>query len=184
MTRTVDIRGLQPELVRVTREFQALGETEETAFGEVWAALDAVWQNQFIDTLDETGCGRWEQLLGMQCRLTDTVAERRFRIRARLNEELPFTLRALVQALTALCGAGQFEYELLREEYCLRIGLELTVQRLYEEVEALAGRMVPANLVVEVYLRYRQWRDVEAFSWQAAGAATWQELRKGALGNE
>lgn len=184
MSRMIDLRGLQPSTVRDTLEFQALAETEEVEFSALLSAQETVFGNQFVDTLDAAGCLRWEGMLGIRCRLSDTLPMRRAHIKACLNEELPYTMRVLLRALVALCGEDGFAVHLYGGEYRLVIELELTEKRMMDEVRGLLARMVPANLVVEVVLKYRKWQDVQGYTWQNVAAFTWDELREGVLDYE
>ena len=180
----IDLRGLQPSTVRDTLEFQALAETEETEFSALLSAQETVFGNQFVDTLDAAGCLRWEGMLGIRCRLSDTLPMRRAHIKACLNEELPYTMRVLLRALTALCGEDGFAVHLYSGEYRLVVELELKEKMMMDEVRGLLARMVPANLVAEVVLKYRKWQDVQGYTWQNAAAFTWDELREGVLDYE
>ena len=165
-------------MVREMREFQALAVLEDTELLQVWQSTQEVWANQFLDSLMETGCARWEKILVIQPKLSDTLEVRRFRIKTRLNEDLPYTYRVLEQALEALCGSGNYALVLKPQTYSLKILLELTIKKLVDEVEAMARRMVPANMVLEVLLRYNQWQDYAQTTWNSASGYTWKQLRE------
>ena len=174
----VKLRDYLPQVVKDIREFQAITDAEQPEAEQLFMGAMAVLDNQFLDTLDDVGCSRWEQMLGIQPKLTDDLAVRRFRIKSRLNEHLPYTLSSLAQALDALCGKEGYTIRLYHTEYRLCVLLELTVKKLFDEVLALITRMIPANLLLEVILRYNQWQDVIPMTWQQAGVYTWGQIRE------
>ena len=156
MLKNVDIGIYQPNIIRDYSEFKEIAERENEELTGCWSTSNSVFLDQFIETLTENGCRRWEKILGIQTKDTDTLQVRRFRIKSRINEDLPYTWNVLQNVLDSLCGKGQYEMTLFNDEYRLRILLELTVKKMFDEVENTVKRMLPANLILEVELRYNQ----------------------------
>ena len=84
-----------PQVLRDTAEFQQIMSVEQESADRFFEALDSVFSNQFIDTADETGIRRYEKILNLTPKDTDRLDDRRFRIKAKINEQLPFTIRVL-----------------------------------------------------------------------------------------
>ena len=147
----------------------------------LWTAADSVFLDQFIETLTDNGCKRWEKILDIKPRDTDTLQVRRFRIKARINEDLPYTWRALEKVLDTMCGKGAYAMTLYNEEYRLVILLELTVKRLFDEVEQSVKRMIPANLILDVRLRYNTWGQVKVLTWGDLKNRTWKDVKEEVL---
>ena len=137
--------------------------------------------DQFIETLTDNGCKRWEKILDIKPRDTDTLQVRRFRIKARINEDLPYTWRALERVLDTMCGKGAYAMTLYNEEYRLVILLELTVKKLFDEVEQSVKRMIPANLILDVRLRYNTWGQVKVLTWGDLKNRTWKDVKEEVL---
>ena len=97
-----------PQVLRDTAEFQQIMSVEQESADRFFEALDSVFSNQFIDTADETGIRRYEKILNLTPKDTDRLDDRRFRIKAKINEQLPFTIRVLQRQLTA--GKKAFPY--------------------------------------------------------------------------
>ena len=97
-----------PYVVRIMRNFKGLSGAEQPEFENAWAAVDDLLNNQFIKTAGNLGLSRWEKILGITPKGTDTLDDRRFRVLTRLNEELPYTLPQLRVILESLCGAGNY----------------------------------------------------------------------------
>lgn len=147
----------------------------------LWTAADSVFLDQFIETLTDNGCKRWEKILDIRPRDTDTLQVRRFRIKARINEDLPYTWRALERVLDTMCGKGAYAMTLYNEEYRLVILLELTVKKLFDEAEQSVKRMIPANLILDVRLRYNTWGQVKVLTWGDLKNRTWKDVKEEVL---
>ena len=97
-----------PYVVRDYAEFKGISEAEQPEFESAWDSSDDLLNNQFISTAGNLGLSRWEKILGITPKGTDTLEDRRFRILTRLNEELPYTLPQLRNILETLCGSGNY----------------------------------------------------------------------------
>nr|DAT53034.1 MAG TPA: tail protein [Caudoviricetes sp.] len=181
MLKEVDISVYLPEAVKHYREIVGITEAENPELTMLWTAADSVFLDQFIETLTDNGCKRWEKILDIKPRDTDTLQVRRFRIKARINEDLPYTWRALEKVLDTMCGKGAYAMTLYNEEYRLVILLELTVKKLFDEVEQSVKRMIPANLILDVRLRYNTWGQVKVLTWGDLKNRTWKDVKEEVL---
>lgn len=181
MLKEADISVYQPDVVRNYRETRHIAAAENPEFTMGWTAANSVFLDQFIETLTDNGCSRWEKILDIRPKDTDSLEVRRFRIKARINEDLPYTWRALEKVLNNLCGEGAYVMTLYNDEYRLRILLELTVKKLFDEVEQSVKRMLPANLILEVDLRYNTWEKVRPMTWGEVASFTWSGVKEDVL---
>lgn len=93
-----------PEYLRELREFRALAGAEEPELTAAGAALRRAPDDFYTATLTDAGCARWERLLGLPVVHGGDLAQRRFRIMTRMNEQRPFTMARLGEMLRGLCG--------------------------------------------------------------------------------
>lgn len=84
-----------PPILLKTYEFPLLCETEQPEIDRLRDAADAVLDAQFISTAGETAIARYEKIFGITPMDTDTLAERRFKVLAKINAQLPFSVRGL-----------------------------------------------------------------------------------------
>lgn len=178
----IDIKDYWPLVIKRILEFEKIADAENPEINNLWAAHKDVLDNQFIKTLTEEGCKRWENILNIVPMGTDTLDDRRFRILARINADLPFTFRQLENMLYALCG-DDYTCELINSEYKLVIRLALSIKRQYDEVSSLLKKVVPANLVIDLDLLWNQYLSLEPFTYEGLEIYTHQELREEALIN-
>ena len=95
-----------PPVLQQTREMQAVMEGEQPAVAGLWDAWKTVLDALFVRYANEQGLARWERMLGIRPRGTDSMEVRRVAVLARLNEQLPFTERTLRLMLDGVCGPG------------------------------------------------------------------------------
>lgn len=166
-----------PEFMRGFREIRFLTDRQQEQAETLWVSLDTIWNNQFIETLDEEGCARWEKMLKIRNKDTYTLAERRNKILSKMVEQRPFTMKSLKKTLTMLCGADGYSVELTPAEYILRVKIALASKNMYNDVKELVDKIVPANLIVDADLMYNQYGKVGGLTHARLAAYTHEQLR-------
>lgn len=174
----MNLEDYLPNIVKEVREFAALMATENTETTDLHSAIQSVFNDQFATTLTENGCKRWESIMSIKPLDTDTIDIRRYRILARLNEQLPYTERNLEQRLADLCGEDGYEIALDKPNYKLKVRIALDVKKKYDEVEKMLDRTTPCNLVLDISLLYNKWNMVSEKTWGAATNITWKQIRE------
>lgn len=170
-----------PEVLRGLYEFRALcgaGDRELTMLRE---RLSGAVDDNFVHSLTESGCARWESMLGIKPKATDSLADRRFRILAAINQDSPYSFRGLLRQLETLCGAEGYSAELDSDNYRLTVKLALAAKGQFDEADKLLRRIVPANIVTELSLKYNQHGTLSALTHGQAAAYTHDDLRNEVL---
>lgn len=134
-----------PCVIRDYVEFKGIADGQQWLFDGLWNEADRAFANQYVATADEYGLGRWEKMLHIVPKDTDTIEFRRARILNRINQRPPFTIRYLRQQLDSLIGAGKYEvyvvgYSLYIEAAAEDIGYS-------QELDILLDNTLPANIV-------------------------------------
>lgn len=143
-----------PKFMQDYSEMNAIMEAEQPEFDLVWVKADYVFADQFILDATDYGVMRWESMLKITPKDTDTLDERKFRILTLLNQELPYTLTKLKEALTTLCGADGFVIDLQASNYHIDVKLAVGNHNKYQAVVELLTKMIPANLTHKVDQMY------------------------------
>lgn len=138
-----------PELLRQYREFQAICRMEQPEFALAWEAAEGLLNEQFLETAENIGLARWEKMLGIIPKGTDSLEKRRFTLKSRLSEVLPYTLPQLRRMLQNLCGE---EIGVRAVDYRLTVRLPEAQRLNLPAVRGTVGRMAPVNLAVELGL--------------------------------
>jgi len=167
-----------PKILRAVREFKFGSEANQEETDRLWAAVTQLMDDQFLTTAGESGVSRWEKMLGIQPKATDTLRERSFRILIRIAETLPYTIRTLTFLLEQLCGADNFSITRYPGEHLISIKIYLPAKGSYQDVLDLLDRVLPANLVLEFGLRYNTWSDARKLTWRQARKYTWKNAKE------
>lgn len=170
-----------PPYMQEYLEMQQVMNAEQPEFNFLWTAYENALDDQFILDATEYGVKRWETMLGITPKDTDTLDERKFRILARLNQELPYTMTKLKEALTTLCGADGFVIDLQAAKYHIEVRLAVGNQNNYQEVSDLLKKMIPANLTQYVKLLYNTHTMVGLHRHMDLAAFTHEQVRNEVL---
>lgn len=108
MIREVDLVSYLPPFMADFKEVAVTLEAENPEFKIIWDAANQVLYNEFIATADEYGISRFEAILKILPSKEDTLESRRARVQARWFNAIPYTMKALISKLIALCGDNNF----------------------------------------------------------------------------
>lgn len=170
-----------PPILLKTYEFPLLCDTEQPEIDRLRDAADAVLDAQFISTAGETAIARYEKIFGITPMDTNTLDERRFKVLAKINAQLPFSVRRLRQQLATLCGDDGYKLEVNGGVYTLTVKVALTAKRNQQAVEELLADIVPANMVCTTSLLYNQHADLTRFTHAQLALLTHFEIREEVL---
>lgn len=151
MQREIDIFQHLPSLMQKIKQFQGIREGENPEFYALFQAMEQVLNRAFIEISDESGIRRWERILNLAS--NGDLDVRKFRVLARMNEKLPYTMPILKQQLELLCGSDGYTLALNQEEYILQVRLAFLVSEKLAAVREYLERIKPANILV----RYGLW---------------------------
>jgi hypothetical protein len=163
MARTVDLKGYLPDILKNIYEFNEIFKAEKPELELIFAKADMILDECFIDTLDAYGCERWERMLAITAKDTDTIDLRRLRIKTALNGDTPYTMRSLENKLKALCGEGNFILRYANDIYTLTVGLALAAKDSFDYLKRVLEEIVPANIIMDIYLMYNTHEVLSGF---------------------
>lgn len=148
MTKTVDLVSYLPPFMADFKEISVTLEAENPEFVLVWNAADRVLQNEFIESADEYGISRFEKILNILPSTEDTLESRRARVQARWFNTIPYTMKAFIAKLIALCGDSDFKITKEYDKYTVTILTNLELFGQVEELEHIIESMMPCNMIV------------------------------------
>lgn len=166
-----------PPFLQIYEKLATIMGTEQPEIDGLRAEVENVFADQFIMELTPNGAKRWETMLGISPKDTDTLGERRFRILSKQNTETPYTLRKLEQVLTKLCGANGYVIELKAEIYHIEVKLAVGNHNNYLEVKNILNRMIPANMTCHIDLLYNSNAVLSKMTHAQLSAYTHDRLR-------
>ena len=107
---------------------------------------------------------------------TATVEDRRLAILARINASLPYTYRQLENFLRNICD-DDYTMTLDNANYTLTVLLNLSRQNQFDEVSNLLARVIPANLICNVSLKYNKYKSIKPYQYSLLINYTCYEIR-------
>lgn len=167
-----------PSFLQEIAEFKELTDAEQPEFDEVAAAVRDLPNQLFVFNMGEIGVERWEKILHIPSKATETIEERRNRVVMKLMAQTPYTYRRLLEMLEQACGKDGFIVELDAANYSLTVKVAVTRAANYPDVVELVENVAPANLLVTVMQLYYRWRDYAGYTWADVSAMTWQQIKE------
>ena len=141
------LRYLPPWFRRIL-DFQEICKTESAQMEALAAAIHAVADNFFFQTMDAGAVAMWEKIFGIVPNpQTETLDFRRQRVLNRVSMQPPFTLQFLYNKLDQIIGRGKYEILVDYPNYTLYIRSSAENQAYATEVSYTVGRIKPAHIV-------------------------------------
>ncbi len=181
--RTINLTDYQPDILKNVTEMRAIMNAETPLIQAVWDACESCMNDQFISEATENGIARREKMLDITPYATDTLADRRFRLLSRYNENTPYTRKSLVNMLETLCGKDGYQLTILTSEFTVKVRVALTVRKQTDSVRELLERILPYNMVFSVELLYNIWQQFKSYTWAETEKFTWTKLKEEVLPN-
>ena len=142
-----DLLRYVPDWFRRILDFQEICKTESAQMEALAAAINAVADNFFFQTMDEGAVSTWEKIFGIVPNpQTETLDFRRQRVLNRVSMQPPFTLGFLYQKLDQIIGKGKYEIHVDYPNYTLYILSSAENQSYATEVSYTVGRIKPAHI--------------------------------------
>lgn len=141
-----------PPFVQEFREIRAIMDAEQISAETAWTDAENVLADQFVQDATENGIKRYEKILKINPKGTYTLDDRKFNILARMNEQLPYTVKQLQASLESLCGEDGYTLKIDNDSYALTVKLALGNENNAEAVSQLLRKMLPANMMYNVML--------------------------------
>ena len=110
--REPNILDYLPLFLQEIKEMQAYANAENPELKMLWDRIQDVWNDQFLYTMTENGCEKWEKMLGIIPLSNDTLQDRRNRIITRLNTNNVYTYPSLIEKMTSMLGEDGYFMDL------------------------------------------------------------------------
>lgn len=179
--RTIDLKGYLPEVLMDVREMRAIMDAETPEIQAIWQACEDCMNDQFLSEATQNGIARREKMLGIFPPSTDTLEDRRLRLKSRYVQNIPYTRRGLTSLLDSLCGETGYVLAIVTSTHTVRVKVDLVVKKQKEIIEDLLERVLPLEMVFTVELLYNTWEMLSHYTWRMLSSFTWKELKEEVL---
>lgn len=134
-----------PPVLQSVMEFAAITGAQQPEIEAAWDALNLVMDNQFIDTATDAGVTVWEKELNIVPLATDTLEDRKQRLKTAWTYGVVYTYNWLVNWLKTSCGESNPLSTI--NDYTLRVSLPVSVD--YLHILDDMRRYVAANVLID-----------------------------------
>ncbi|WP_270943169.1 putative phage tail protein [Romboutsia lituseburensis] len=177
MLRSINLINRLPPKLQDKKEYIQICQTQDKEFVFLWNKIDDCLKDQYLHELTLNGVKRWEKIMKITPKASETLEDRRFRIINRFLNKLPYTMTSLKQILNTLCGENEYTIDYDIATFTLKIRLNLTVKNQLDEVKRTLKHIVPTNIVQDIDLLYNTWGMVKDKTWGEMKKLTWLEAK-------
>jgi hypothetical protein len=171
-----------PNVIKGVKEYVAILDiAEQPEFESLWASVDHVFDDQFVQSATENSVKRWEKILGLYPKGTDTMEVRKAAILARLNEGLPYSERKLREMLNTICGSDGYILTVDGLHYKVYLGIMVKAKSSFAAAKTLINKVIPANLLLDFEQRSNTYQEVAAYTHQYLRQKTHYQIRNEVL---
>lgn len=153
-----------PSVISPSPEVQQVAGSVNGELNILWAHLYQWVLGNFVYDTDEVTIRRWEKIFGLQANEHLSLEDRQFAILSHGVSDRPYTHRKLESVLDALCGKGNYKIVLNYSQYAIEVFIDLGVKFQQEIVRKVLFKMLPANLMLSVTLRYNRHLDLQRYT--------------------
>ncbi len=181
MIREIDLLSYLPAYLKKYKELVAALLAQNEEIEKIWKEAERILNNRFLETADRTGLERFERLMKLDS--YGQIEERRFRCRAKWNEQKNYTPAWLRSQLDYLCGEDGYNLSIVAEKYLLVIQVALKSKNNVVSIRDMLARIMPANMLWDVTLLYNQHVTLQPYTHGELSKYTYSKLRNEVLTN-
>lgn len=177
MSRSVEILEYLPELLREIKDFKAIADAQNPELKKLWQEIENAFLDQYIETATERGVARRESMLKIVPKATDSMEDRKFRLKTRYGEQLPYTRRTLNKRLSTLCGKEGYTIEYPAKTHTIKVRIDLVAKEQLRTVDKLLDDIAPMDMIIDLDLRYNLYSKLESYKYDFFKAKKYIQVR-------
>ena len=149
VNRKVDIKRYWAEVFSSLREAQEIAKSTNPEFSLSWSRIRQFLDDCFIETAQLYVIERWEKIVGITPKITDSLNERRNRILYMMQVTLPYTEGTLKHIyLSNIVGEGNYKVTVDPVNCTIEVLLNPGAQTQWDDIVQMLDTMLPANMVL------------------------------------
>lgn len=150
MAREIDLLGYWMPVLRQLKEFKEIAKAETPELKYILEQVERTLNNMFIETADEYGIKRFEDMMGIYPEAGASLETRRFNVLVKWNDKVPYTEKELYNRLISICGDDNFSVNPDYKNYFLEIITHLGIEGAFDTISSILQDMIPCNLVLDL----------------------------------
>ena len=145
MAREIDLLGYWMPVLRQLKEFKEIAKAETPELKYILEQIERTLNNMFIETADEYGIKRFEDMMGIYPEAGDSLETRRFNVLVKWNDKVPYTEKELYNRLISICGDDNFSVNPDYKNYFLEIITHLGIEGAFDTISSILQDMIPGD---------------------------------------
>ena len=145
-----------PGIIENIPDIATIYETNDEQADELDEAVETLDDNIFLDDMHEDQIVRWENILKISPATDDSWDDRRFRVKTKVLERLPYSYRVIINKLETLVPDG-LSVSIDNDRLHLDISLALRSVKMLADVEEMVEKMLPLNMTFTIIILYNQY---------------------------
>ncbi len=166
-----------PSLISSIPDIAKIYEINKSQEDELIDAVKELDQNIFLSSMNLSLIKRWEAILNIKPLDDDTLDDRRFRIKSKIVERVPYTYKVIYRKICALCPDG-FSFVLDDNLTFLKVMISLSSKKMKTDVDSFLEEVLPLNMNFYVGIIYNRYGLYEEKSYKDMTLYTYKELRE------
>ena len=166
-----------PEVITMIPDIKKIYDINDTQCEQLEASVETLDKNIFLDTMDEVTIERWEKILEIFPFDDDTLNDRRFRVKGKVMEKLPYSYRVVIHRLDTLAPDG-YTFELNENRDELKIKLVIKSKKMIDDVRKLLEDLLPLNIIYDVSILWNQYITISSYTYSQLSNRTYKEVRE------
>ena len=172
-----------PEIFTNIPDIAQIYAINDAQIEELERAVEQMDSNIFLDTMDKETIERWENILMLNPMDNDTLEDRRFRVKSKILEKLPYSYRVIIRKLDALCPDG-YTFIINDSKTNVETKLALKSKKMISDVERFLDEVLPLNMTFVVSIMWNQYSLLAGHTYRELAEYTQGDIREAVFSNE
>lgn len=156
-------------------DIKKIYDINDRQIAELETAINQIEDDILLETMGEGKIKRWEAMLGIIPLDDDTLDNRRFRIRAKVLERLPYSKRVIIRKLDTLAPEG-YTLEITADTIIVKLALKS--KRMIADVLDMLENSTPLNMILNVSIIWNQYETVGKYTYAELSQYTYKRIRE------
>lgn len=166
-----------PEIIKNIPDIKQIYDINEMQGDTLDQTVEQIDSDMNIDEMDASTVERWETILKIVPARSDTLDVRRFQIKTKITDSMPYTYRALERKLDDMC-AGAYDIVIDRINQSIKVNLGLASQKKINDVMNMLEEMVPLDMIIDTSVLYNAHGYLAQYPHCILAQFTHKELRE------
>lgn len=178
VNRKVDIKRYWAVVFSSLREEQEIAKSVNPEFSLLWSRIRQFLNDCFVETAQLYVIERWEKIVGIVPKVTDTLDERRARILYMMQVTLPYSEGTLKHIyLAGIVGEGNYKVTVDPVNCTIEVLLNPAKQTQWDDVAQMLDTILPANMVLTMGYMGTPHSTMEKYTHDELSAFSHDEIR-------